>query len=364
LNIEMPETIHFIDPTLADQTGCCHSLLNSIAADAEGIDLTVWADRHAVDLHLPANVRVVPHFHRRFRKAQLLLLYRRLLRRDEKIFVNLAGRLDMAMIDLAARGKVPPEKAFLFFHWFRDGIRKRASLRRIARRQPHLVVIGPTPSTVAPFRECGFANVHVAPYPVSLGTGVRADGTLFRHLLFAGAARRDKGFHHVVDFVAYLATRGSDIPIVIQMSPKHYNKYDAEVEEDIRRLGGIGYEPLRKISATLSAEEYAKIFSGAICLQFYRREDFADRVSGVTMDALLAGCPIVTLTDTWMARYAERYEAGIAIGDPSPEAIFSAVAKIMEDYGHYADRAGIAGDTIRKDNRAGRLIAIMKRKTE
>lgn len=355
----MPEIIHFIDPTLADQTGCCYSLLNSIVGAANGISLMVWGDRHVVDLHLPGNVRVVPHFHRRLRKAQLLLLYRRLLRRDEKIFVNLAGRLDMAMIDLAARGKVPPEKAFLFFHWFRDSERKRASLRKIARRQPNLVVIGPTPSTVAPFRECGFENVHVAPYPVSGGAGLHAEKAVFRHLLFAGAARQDKGFHHVVDFVAHLAAMGRSIPFVVQMSPKHYNKYDAEVEEDIRRLGDIGYESLRKISATLSEEEYAEIFTGAICLQFYRREDFADRVSGVTMDALLAGCPIVTLTDTWMARYVERYGAGIAIEHPSPDAILSAVMKIMADYGLYRDKAWIAGGNIRKDNSADRLVAIM-----
>jgi glycosyltransferase involved in cell wall biosynthesis len=359
----MSETIHFIDPTLADQTGCCSSLLNSIAGAAEGINLTVWGDRHVVDLRLPGNVRVVPHFHRRLRKAQLLLLYRRLLRRDETIFVNLAGRLDMAMIDLAARGKVPPGKAFLFFHWFRDSERKRASLRKIARRQPNLVVIGPTASTVAPFRECGFGNVHVAPYPVSGGAGPRAEKAVFRHLLFAGAARRDKGFHHVVDFVAHLAAIGRGIPFVVQMSPKHYNKYDAQIEEDIRRLGDIGYESLRKIYATLSEEEYAGVFSGGICLQFYRREDFADRVSGVTMDALLAGCPIVTLTDTWMARYVERYGAGIAIEQPSPDAILSSVTKIIAEYGHYSDMAGIAGENIREDNRAGRLVAIVTGKT-
>ena len=360
----MSRIIHFIDPTLADQTGCCCSLLNSIAGAADGISLVVWADRNVADLHLPGNVRVVPHFRRRLRKAQLLLLYIRLLRRDEKIFVNLAGRLDMAMIDLAARGKVPPEKAFLFFHWFRDSERKRDSLRRIARRQPNLVVIGPTASTVAPFRECGFGNAHVAPYPVSPGAGPHEEQSVFRHLLFAGAARRDKGFHHVVDFVAHLAEEGRVIPFVVQMSPKHYNKYDAEVEEDIRRLGTIGYGSLQKISATLSEAEYAGIFSGAICLQFYSREDFADRVSGVTMDALLAGCPIVTLTGTWMARYVEMYGAGIAIGHPSPDAILSAVTKIMADYGHYRDKAAIAGENIRKDNSAGRLVAIMTGKNE
>ena len=71
----------------------------------------------------------------------------------------------MLLLDWAARGRIPARKVFLYVHWLRPTPRKLAFFRRMAKRQPELVVLGPTPSVVDVFAEAGFANRAVVPYP-------------------------------------------------------------------------------------------------------------------------------------------------------------------------------------------------------
>ena len=68
---------------------------------------------------------------------------------------------------------------------------------------------------------------------------------------------------------------------------------------------------------TLTGDAYSAMFRGAICLQPYSRQDFADRVSGVTLDAFVAGAPVVALSGTWIARMVQRFKAGEVIEEPT-----------------------------------------------
>ena len=142
----------------------------------------------------------------------------------------------------------------------------------------------------------------------------------FRRLLYAGAARQDKGFRTVVDLVELLAARKEDIPIAVQITADHYGKYDAATRADIARLEAMRYPSLTLIRETPSPEEYAANFPGSICLQPYDRAEFRDRVSGVTLDALAHGCPIVATAGTWSAAMIERFGAGVIIANPDAEA--------------------------------------------
>jgi len=112
-------------------------------------------------------------------------------------------------------------------------------LRRIAARQPNLVILGTTASVVEVFRRCGFAHVSLMSYPPTQAQRPSA-AMSFRHLLYAGAARQDKGFRQVVDFVEFLARMNEKIPITVQVSADHYGKYDSATREDLTRLRSTG----------------------------------------------------------------------------------------------------------------------------
>jgi hypothetical protein len=307
-------------------------------------------------------VKVVNHFSRRFRKVQLFFLYRRLLRKPGRIFIATAGRIDLILLDLATRGSIPPDKVYLYFHWFRDASGKREHLKKISSRHPNLVVLGPTPSVISVFRECGFLHTEVVPYPIS--QPVQADHTCacqFHHLLFAGAARQDKGFGKVVNLVEYLKQKGEQIPLMLQCSAEHYEKIDAATRKDLDRLRQIDYPHLQTIPETLTSDRYTTLFKGGICLQPYDVMDFADRISGVTLDALSAGCPVITLSGTWMARVVERFDAGLVIGDPSPPTLFEAVRNIIANYERFHENASHGGNTLQKENNAAHLIRTLTR---
>jgi hypothetical protein len=359
----MQAVLSIVEPTLESEAGHCHSFVASFcgARGKSGFALRLYAGRGARLAHLEeAGVRVFPYFRRMLRRVQAFLLYRRLLREPGRIFLPTATRIDLALLSLASGGVIPPEKAYLYFHWFRPDERKKAFLARMARRLPNVVVLGPTDSVVRIFRECGFGHAMTAPYPITPAppAGPPKDWG-FRHLLFAGAARIDKGFPDVVNLVACMKERNKSLPISIQASPDHYGRTESRVLAEIDRLGGIGYPHMALRKETLSGGEYMEQFRGGVCLQLYDTADFADRISGVALDALSGGCPIVTLAGTWMGRVTERFEAGKVVDAVAPERILSAVEEIIVDYARFRRNALRAGAALQQELNASRLFEIV-----
>jgi glycosyltransferase involved in cell wall biosynthesis len=353
----MTERIHVVEPTLEDEAGHGHSFLGAVMGAAPDQPFEVWAGSHASNLFadLP-QVELHPHFRRRTRKLQALWLYRRLLREPGRVFVPTAGALDLAMVDLASSGEIPQGKASFFFHWIRPTTSKRRRLSRAARRQPQLTVLGATEEIVHTLKEAGFSRAAFVPYPVSTSARPPAEAPAFGHLLFAGAARSDKGFDKVVDLVELLAKREEEIPLSVQTSARHYAKHDAAIASDVDRLMALEYPGLRVHPQTLEGDAYFRLFHGAICLQPYSREEFAGRVSAVTVDALASGAPIITTAGTWMGDRVEQLEAGVALADLSADALFSAVRRVIADYEHYSENARKAAEAIQEEHSGAHML--------
>lgn len=323
------------------------------------VEITVWAGR-GID---PGGfddlvVKIIPFYYRRFRRLQAFLLYRNLLRKPGRIFIQTAGRADLFLLHAAGRGKIPAGKVFLYFHWLKMTPGKEEFFRKMAVRQPDISILSPVKSVAKQFHALGFAEVKEIPYPI---TQLQKDSgeTEFRHVLFAGAARRDKGFGKVVDLIEYMAANSVEVPVTIQASADHYNRYDDNTRMDIARLYDMDFPRLDIRPLTLDEDEYSGLFRGGICLQPYRKDDFADRVSGVTLDALSNGCPIVTTEGTWMARMVDRFGAGIVLENTSPEKLLEAVDSIRTDYSTFRDRASEAGHVLSGENSAGHLLNLL-----
>lgn len=357
-DMDKAETLHVVEPTLQDETGHCLSFLESVflARDSD-FPVVFWVGRKAQLQHfVDSGASVRPYFHRRFRKLQAYLLYRRLLAGSGRLFLSTAGRTDLFLLHWAANKPIPPGKVVLYFHWLRSSPKRLRSLSRMARNQPHLTVLGPTDSVVKNLRDSGFADARTVPYPLTPHPLPRA--VPFRHVLYAGAARQDKGITAVVDFVAHLAASGSNLPVFVQTSPDHQHRYDSKTADDLTRLERIGYPHLMIRPETLSPESYVTLYAGAICLQPYRREDFIDRVSGITLDALSLGAPVITTAGTWMGRQVERFGAGKTVLDCSPATLQAAVESIRKQYDIIADRARAAGAALRVEQNGAHLMKI------
>ncbi|MGA6993787.1 MAG: glycosyltransferase [Candidatus Deferrimicrobiaceae bacterium] len=352
--------VNIVEPTLEGEGGHCRSFLLSLchAGNVREVSFRVYGGRGG---SLPGaegeRCEVVPYFSRRLRRLQAFLLYRKLLEGAGRIFVSTAGRTDMVLLTLAAKGEIPPGKVFLYFHWLRPSPRKLVFFRRFAVSHPGVTVVGPTEAVIRPFRECGFRDARIVPYPIT-PSAPESPGTggPFRHVLYAGAARRDKGFPKVVDLVCRMVETGVGIPVTVQASPDHYEKYDEGIRADLERLRKVSPPWLRMFPDTLGGEEYRKIFDGAIVLQPYAREDFADRVSGVTLDAFSAGAPVIATAGTWMAQAIGRFGAGVAIEELNPAALLAAVKGVRDEYPRYRRNALDAGRVLQEEHSGGHLL--------
>ncbi len=357
--------LHIVEPTLSGEAGHCMSLVQALseAAYQSGCrEITVWGSHAAGQSRWPGPAQLKPHFHRRWRRFQALALYRQLLRQPGRILVSTANSTDLISLDWAARtncvGQIPAGKVSLFVHWLNIKPGKAKLFKAVARRQPHIQILAPTARVVEFFKACGFAAQQVS-YPLDTSgqtPGNTPQPSAFRHLLVPGAARMDKGFGHIVDLVEAMTQQGLDWPIMIQTSLEHGHHKDQALAEALSRLRASHYPHLLLNEDTMDRAAYRAQFQGAVVIQPYRAEDFLDRVSGVTLDALHAGAPVVVTDGTWMARMVQRFRAGVTTADLSPAGLMQAIETILADHAAYAERARTAAAQVQAEHSANGLM--------
>ena len=356
------QILHIVEPTLNSEAGHCYSFIESLCAAPrpEGCSFSIWAGRSArLQTIARPDVTVEPYFYRRTRRFQELLLLRKLLGGPGKVFISTAGRTDLIVLSAAARGELPYGKVFMYFHWLRLTEKKAAFFRKMAGLHPGIQVMGPTSTVVSELADCGFENAEVIPYPINRRTAPAPKE--FNGLLYAGAARPDKGFGRVVDLVEHMAAAGIRIPVRIQTSADHNRRHDPVTKGDLDRLQKAGYQALEEHPRTLADGSYEALFPGGICLQPYDRADFTDRISGITLDALSMGCPVIATSGTWMAGVICRFEAGVAVNDPEPVSLLGAVELIKKNYSDFSRRAAEAGAVLQGELNASHLVNHMVR---
>lgn len=348
---------NIVEPTLNSYTGHCFSLVEAIAQAAPAEHVRVWAGKECGKFW-KSKGEIKPYFSRTLRKIQSYFLYKRLLGESGKILLSTAGTTDLVLLNWAAKGQISPEKVYLYVHWLGNKAAKAGRLAAIARRQPHLEILCTTATTTAFFKELGFRATTVA-YPHVMDVLGSQPSSSFKHLLFAGAARLDKGFDRMTDLVEDLALSNASWPVWIQTSATHQAQHSAEVLFHIDRLKQANYSNLRLLSETLSPTDYRALFIGGISIQPYSEADFQDRVSGVTLDALTAGCPVVVTAQTWLGRVVLEHNAGVATNDLSPQGLRQAVDEIMCDYETFSRRAYQAGLILQNEHSTTAMMKVV-----
>lgn len=355
--------VNVIEPTLEGMSGHSRNVVRSLCAAGPGLVFRLWVGRQAKLSELAGIAdEVRPYFRRHLRKLQAYLLYRRLLKQPGPIVITTAGTLDLYALDWAASDVIPPGKVFLYFHQVRRLTTKKLErFRRLATKQPNLTLMATTGAIAQIFRDCGFPNTATLSLPPGLHEDAfPAEPVPFQRLIYAGAARADKGFGAVVELVAHLAAVRSAIPITVQTSGDHYGRYDGATRAHLDRLQSIAYAPLTLLPEPLMPKEYAALFPGAISLQPYQRDEYATKMSAITLDSLSAGCPVVTVAGTSMAELVGRFDAGMVVEEPKPEALWRACEALMADYPRFQDNARRAGERIRQENSWAPLISALR----
>lgn len=349
--------LNIVEPTLNSYTGHCYSLVEVIAQALPADQVRVWAGVKSGAFWKDKN-QIRPYFFQSIRKIQTYFLYKRLLNEPGKLLVATAGTVDFMMFDWVANGNIPKNKVYFYVHWLGTKSSRASKLAKIAQRQPNLEVMCATESTTDFFTKLGFRATTVA-YPRAQDIPQPQMSQKFCHLLVAGAARMDKGFDRIADFVEDLARMKASWPIQVQTSTTHQAKHDNDILLQIDRLHRSGYSNLTLIDKTLPPDDYRALFAGAISIQPYSESDFEDRVSGVTLDALIAGCPLVVTANTWLGRVVLKHNAGVVTSDLLPSGLQKAIDRILLDYESYSHRAAKAGLVLRQEHSAALMIDVI-----
>jgi len=348
------KTIHLIEPTLQDETGHCCGYVTALLEASKNTDLKLelWIGNKAEPLF---NNYSKKHcfFQRRLRKLQTIFLYYRLLKNQETIFIPTAGQFDLGVLSwLSTFIATKNSHIFLHFHQYKITDKKILALKKIAANHPEFNILAPTAKLLSIFTDHGFKNCFLAPCPSHIRSNTKTKFSgVFKYILYAGAARNDKGFSTLVKLINYLDEIKSNIPVVVQISPNHVGRYDEKTELAVQELKKSSYPYLTIYQTSLSKNAYLDLFEDAICLQLYDHNIYQDKFSGVTLDALYAACPIITTEGTtWISDTVNRFEAGTVVNDLTPANLHLEIEKISANYAKIQQNALHAGEILRVEH--------------
>jgi len=348
-----------IEPNLRVHSGHYAEFVRALGARAEGeIDIVAHPDADEL-------LRSIPGVRASMEEPRIgrpLAEWRRILRAtsDGTRFLVLTsdGRHAAAVSAAAALSSRAPDHACFFFHWIPTGLRASLLLRLSARARKHSLAITPTEKIAHVLREAGWRRVECVPYP-ALGPVHPPEPAHFARVMMAGAARLNKG----LDVIAALAWRWAgearSMPLFVQVSTKHALRHGRREAAVVESLLASGYRGLQVDDRAPDRGEYTARFNGALVLAPYERERFSDAVSGVVLDALLHGAPVIATRGTWPGMQVERFGAGITIEQRTPDALAAAIDQVLTEWPAYAERACAAARILAQEHDPGRLLKLL-----
>lgn len=336
------QIINLIEPTLYDQTGHSYGyVLSLINANSNfNLDLHIWLDRRGKNLLVNTPCTANAYFFRPLRQLQKIFLYLKLLRRTETIFISTTELWDFKILAFYCKYITVKAKIILHFHQFKQTNSKITALKKLVQAAKDFTIITPTDRLTNIFIASGFNNCKTVACPTfSAPRDVHNNTAQFSKILYAGAARRDKGFPVVINLLQHFRAQQNNTIFEIQVSAPNSQRYDEATQQALQLLQSIPSNNLILHTATLDQSQYLDLFNDSICLLLYDKNDYSDKFSGVALDAFYAGCPIITVKNTWMGDTAEKYQAGIALEDCSNIAIQQAIETIISNYAQFNDNA-------------------------
>jgi hypothetical protein len=233
----------------------------------------------------------------------------------------------------------------LLFHWPpRSRIDKYLHLLA-GGVKTHCVALATTSSIARSLSSLGWSRVREISYPV-VPPRARDAPAVFSHVVMAGPLRANKGLATLVDLVALWTTRRDSIPLQLQVTPKHGTRHGTHEARLLRQLFRQQYPHLYTRPTASDRDEYLLQYRGAICLASYDPSLFATQISGVSMDAILSGAPVVVSKGTDIAHFVAEHDCGIVVPYRDVDAIDHAISSIRSRWTHYSENAYAAASTL------------------
>lgn len=171
------------------------------------------------------------------------------------------------------------------------------------------------------------------PHTTELGEEARRkrDGRRKRlRVVSLGNARDEKGILELLDAVRIIEAVGQAdrFDFVFQV-----NDAAADIEPAIRAFADEPRAYTRLLTESLSSEAYFDLLKSADIVALpYWRDIYMARTSGVFLEAVAAGKPVVCTDDTWMSDQLELAGAGVLIQDRNETDLANALIRCADEF--------------------------------
>ena len=172
-----------------------------------------------------------------------------------------------------------------------------------------------------------------------------------------GNARDEKGLLELFDAARILDLRGDadDLQIVLQA-----NDPNAQIVQIVERFAADPPSNVRLIRDALSTDDYNALLASAdIVATPYWRSIYEARTSGVFLEAVAAGKPVICTADTWMSDELGRAGAGLIVPDGDPVALAIALVEARDRFTELAAKAEADRPKWRAFHNGERLVELL-----
>jgi len=186
--------------------------------------------------------------------------------------------------------------------------RIRSQFRRLSESSSRSAVrlYADTEELAAEYNRIGAGEFQVLPIPHTASSPVparRNPNPL--NIVYAGDARREKGFHLLPQLVRSIWSQYIKTGRVNFRIQSNFNVTNGEpgIADAVRDLKGYSGEHVSLIPGPLSQHDYEEFLRSAdVMILLYDRAEYGSRSSGILAEALCLGIPVVTQAGTWLSR--------------------------------------------------------------
>jgi glycosyltransferase involved in cell wall biosynthesis len=177
-------------------------------------------------------------------------------------------------------------------------------------------------------------------------------------IVFAGEARRDKGFHLLPAAIRRILASTPRPRVTFNIQA-----YGAEADEQQASWTDLLVDGAVSVRwGPLSEAEYGSFLEEAdLILIPYLRGPYHAQTSGIYCEAAALGIPVVVPSGTWMADQVAKNGGGVLFDAGDPSSLASACLKAIEDYPHLLELARQAAPAWRAFHNAPNFIACLDR---
>ena len=242
-----------------------------------------------------------------------------------------------------------------------------AETLRKALLEDRLVLTVPTREMQGEIREAAGLVLPVAPMPSTTFDDVEAENALEQSelllldnteradfsVLFPSLMRKPKGYDLSISVTRMLSKKQTDTCYECTLRYIPLEGTPLKLINSAQEARGFA----SIVKGVLHPDEFKRMIKGAdIIVLPYQPSEFSNRTSGILIDALLCGVPVVVQKGTWLGNLVARYDCGALAEAPSPKAYVKAIESVAVNHHQYRKNASSAGKKWLDDNSWATLI--------